>query len=182
MNLITKTAAGIAVATLLVPTIAFGHEGEAKKGLGFEGALKMRIEKKLDKAEKRDLKEQSRDERVLKLATTTAASIAKQGERIKLAADTMLSFDARIAALIASSSSEEKAALEAKFAEFKSDAASSKIEAQAAINAAAEVNASNSTTTNANLLISAKTDLREAKGFLHDAREALFSILRSFWN
>lgn len=180
MNLITKSIAGAAVATLLVPTIAFGHEGG--KGLHADGALKMRIEKKLEHAEKRDLKERKHEYRVLKHSTTTAAAITKQGERIKLAADTMLSFDARIAALIASSSAEAKAGLEAKFAEFKADAASSKTEAQAAINTAAQISASNSTTTNASLMLSAKTDLKEAKGFLHDAKEALFSIFRSLWD
>lgn len=182
MNLITKTAAGIAVATLLVPTIAFGHEGEDKKGLGAEGALKMRIEHKLEKAENREHREEKREDRWTKNASTTAAAIIKKGQRIQLAADTMLSFDARIASLIASSSVEEKAGLEALFAKFKTSATSSKTEAQAAINTAAQINASNSTTTNANLFLSAKTDLKEAKGFLHDAKEALFSILRSLWN
>lgn len=178
MNLITKSIAGAALATLLVPGIAFGHEDA---GLKADGALKMRIEKKIEKAEKREHKEHDRDARVLKLATSTAASISKQAQRIQASADVLLSFDARIAALIASSSAEGKAALEAQFAEFKSDATSAKVEAGKAITAAAQVNGSASTTANAALLASAKTDLKESKGFLHDAREALFSILRSLW-
>ena len=167
----------------MIPTLALAHENETKLGVG--AGLNVRIEKGIERAEKHDEKKDHRDEkhedRKVKQATTTAAAITKQGVRIQAAADTVLSFNARMSALIASSSADTKAALEAKFATYTTAAANAKVEAGKAITAAAQINASNSTTTNATLITTAKVDLKEAKGFLHDAKEAFFSILRTLW-
>ncbi len=173
----TKVLAGSAAAMLLLPTLALAHGGEnweKSKNWG-KNSLQVRIENRLDKAE-------HRDDRPIKNATTTAASITKKGVRIQAAVDTMLSFNGRVSALIASSSAETMAALQAKFSQFQTAATNAKVEAGAAITGAAQVNATNSTTTNASLIATAKADLREARNFLQDAKEAFFSILRSFFN
>ena len=176
MKNITKILATGAIATLLLPTLALAHEGEVK------GNLEVRIENRLEKAEKKEVREVKHDERRVKHASTTAAAITKAGVRIQTAADTMLSFNDRVGALIAGADAEIKAALEAKFAAFKTAGANAKVEAGNAISGAAQVNATNSTTTNASLIATAKVDLREAKGFLHEAQKTFFSILRMFWN
>ncbi len=171
----TKVIAGSAAAMLLLPTIAFAHDDGDNKG---KNSLQVRIENRLEKAEHR---EDKHDDRVTKNASTTAAAITKKGVRIQAAADTMLSFNTRVSALIASSSASSTAALQAKFAQFQTAATSAKVEAGKAITGSAQVNATNSTTTNATLLAAAKVDLREARSFLQDAKEAFFSILRSLW-
>ncbi len=171
----TKLVAGSAAAMLLLPTLALAHEGDNKG----KNTLQHRIEVRLDKAERH---EKHDDDNKVKNASTTAAKITKQAVRVQAAADTMLSFNARISALIASSSADSKAALQAKFAQFQTGATNARLEAGKAITGSAQVNASNSTTTNASLLAAAKVDLKEARGFLHDAKEAFFSVLRSLWN
>lgn len=179
MTLMNKTLAGFGAAALLVvPSLAFAHDG-----INAKGSLDVRLGKAIERIEKKDTKhDNNKDERRSKYATTTAAAITKQATRIQANVDSMLSFDARLTALIAGADATEKAALEAKYAEFKADASNAKIEAGKAITTSAQVNASNSTTTNATLLASAKTDLRESRGFFVEAKIALFSILRSLWN
>jgi hypothetical protein len=184
MKNLTKILATGAMATLLLPTLAFANEGGLKaRG---DGNLQLRIEHQLDKVEKKEVRNDKHDEkhdaRRIKSATTTAAAITKQGVRIQAAADTMLSFNTRVEALIASSSTDGKAALEAQFAAFKTAGVSAKVEASNAITGVAAVNANNSTTTNASIIATAKVDLKQAKGFLHDAKEAFFYILRTLWN
>lgn len=190
MKNLTKYIATGAIVALMAPTLALAHDNNDIKSTT---GLQVRIEKGIDRAEHRDEhRDERKDERKehrdehksefkAKHATSTASAITKGAVRIQAAADTMLSFNSRIAGLIASSSVETQAALQAKFAEFTLDVGSAKTEASAAAATAAQVNASNSTTTNASLIVSAKTDLKEARGFLHDAREAFFSILRSLW-
>ena len=172
---LTKVLAGSATAMLLLPTIAFAHDNGDNRG---KNSLQVRIENRLEKAEGRN---DRNDDRATKHATTTAASITKKALSIQAAADTMLSFNGRVSALIASSSVETKAALQAKFTQFQTAAANAKIEAGKAITGSAQVNATTSTSTNATLLAAAKVDLHEARNFLHDAKETLFSILRSLW-
>ena len=178
MNSIFKVVAGSTLGVLLLPTLAFAHEGVVK---GDVGVLGVRIEKALDKIEKKGEHMDRKEHRLMAHATTTAAAIGKQALRIQAAAESMLSFEGRVSALIASSSAEGKAALEAKFAAFKSAATSAKLEAGSAIVGSAAVSATNSTTTNASLLAQAKIDLREARNFLHEAKVALLSIFRSLW-
>ena len=171
MKNLTKVLATGAIAVLLMPTLALAHDKGTQVRLGAS------IEHRLEKLEKGEHKKFHKAGH----ASTTAAVITKQAVRVQTAADTMLSFNDRIGALIASSSVEQKAALEAKFTVFTSGAASAKVEAGSAISGAAQVNANNSTTTNAALLAAAKVDLREARGFLHDAQKALMQILRTLW-
>ena len=179
MNILTKVIATSAVATLLLPTLALAHGiGVGVKG---DNSLQVRIEKGIVRAENKDSRDQNKEDRQVKHATTTAAAITKQAVRIQTAADTMASFNDRIGALIAGADATVKADLETKFAAVKTAEANAKVQAGNAITGAAQVNASNSTTTNATLLAAAKVDLREAKGFLHEAQKALFSILRIFW-
>ena len=175
-NLVKILSTGL-IATLLLPTLAFAHENK-----GTEVRFETSIEKRLQKIEKGENKGEHKEVRAKANATTTAAAITKKAVRIQTSADGMLSFNDRIGALIANSSAEGKAALEAKFAAFKIGAADAKVQATAAISGAAQVNASNSTTTNATLLAAAKVDVKEANGFLHDAKKALMQILRSLWN
>lgn len=173
-----KTLAGFGAAALLVvPSLAFAQDDVRAKG-----SIDVRINKAIERIEKKDTKQDHKDERWTKYATTTAAAITKQASRIQANVDSMLSFDARLTALIAGADATEKAAIEAKYAEYKADAANAKSEAGKAITTSAQVNASNSTTTNAALLASAKTDLKESRGFFVEAKIALFSILRSLWN
>ena len=171
-NLIKILSTGV-IATLLLPTLALAHENKGSE-VRFETSIEQRLQK-IEKGEHKEVRAKAN-------ATTTAAAVTKKAVRIQTAADGMLSFNDRIGALIANSSAEGKAALEAKFAEFKTDAADAKVQAAAAISGAAQVNASNSTDTNATLLAAAKVDLKEAKGFLHGAQKALMQILRSLWN
>ena len=178
MNIVTKILATSAMATLLLPTLALAHEGTVKS----DNSLQVRIEKGFLRAENKDSRDEKKEDRQVKHASTTAAAITKQGVRIQTAAETMLSFNDRIGVLIAGADADVKAALEAKFTAFKTAGASAKVEAGNAITGAAQVGATNSTTTNASLIAAAKIDLREAKGFLHEAQKALFSILRIFWH
>ncbi len=166
-----------AIASLLLPTLALANE----RGVRADGALKLRIEHRLEKAEKRDMRGEKHEDHLGKRATTSAAAITKQGVRIQNASDNLLSFNVRMSALIAGAGVEEKAALEAKFAEYTTAATHAKLEAGKAIAGAAQVNANNSTTTNATLIAAAKTDIREAKAYLHTAKETFFSILRTLW-
>ncbi len=181
MKNLTKIIATAAMAALILPTFALAHENEGK---GLEVRIGANIEHKIDRIEKGEHKDRNehKGDRVAANATTSAAVIVKKATRIQVAADSMLSFNDRIAALIATSDATVKAALETKFAAFKTAGASAKVEAGNAAGGAAQVNASNSTTTNATLLAAAKVDLREAKGFLHDAQKGLMQILRSLWD
>jgi hypothetical protein len=172
-NLVKVLSAGV-IATLLVPTLALAHENKGKDEVRFSTSIEKRLQK-IEDGEHREV-------RIKANATTTAAAFTKKAVRIQTSADSMLSFNDRIGALIASSSAEGKAALEAKFAAFKTGAADAKVQAAAAISGAAQVNASNSTTTNAALLTAVKVDIKEANGFLHDAKKALMQILRLLWN
>lgn len=176
MKNFTKVAAAGAIATLLIPTLAFADNDRSKK------SLEVRIEKGIERVEKKGDHDKRKEFRADARATSTAAAYSKQALRVQGAADTMLSFEARIAALIASSSLSEKASLEAKYAEFRQDALSAKTEAGKVVSAMAQVKAENSTTTNATLLAQAKVDLKESKSFLIEAKQALFSILRALWN
>jgi len=171
-NLIKILSTGV-IATLLLPTLALAHENKGSE-VRFETSIEQRLQK-IEKGEHKEVRTKAN-------ATVTAEAVTKKATRIQTAADSMLSFNGRIGALIASSSAEGNAALEAKFAAFKTDAADAKVQAAAAISGAAQVNASNSTTTNATLIAAAKVDLKEANGFLHDAKKALMQILRSLWN
>lgn len=171
-NLIKILSTG-AIATLLLPTLALAHENKGPE-VRFGASIEQRLQK-IEKGEHREVRAKAN-------ATTTAAAITKKAVRIQTAADSMLSFNDRIGALIASSSADGKAALEAKFATFKTGAADAKAQATAAVSGAAQVNTSNSTTTNAALLAAAKVDLKEANGFLHDAKKALMQVLRLLWN
>ena len=173
MKNLTKIIATGVVAVLLAPSLVLADENRDS-----ERRLETRIEHRLDKIEKG-----ARGERRAEVhASTTAASIIKKATRVQATADSMLSFNDRIGALIASSSAETKTKLETAFIAFKSDAVNAKVQAAAAISGAAQVNASNSTTTNTALLVAAKVDLREAKEFLHNAQKGLMQILRSLWN
>lgn len=176
MKQFTKVVAAGAVATLLVPTLAFADNDRSKH------SLEARIQKGIERIEKKDTHTKKHELKADARATSTAAAYSKQAARIQASADTMLSFDARMTALIANASGDEKAALQAKYAEFKADATNAKIEAGKVITTTAQVNANNSTTTNATLLAQAKVDLKESRGFLVEAKLALFSILRALWN
>jgi hypothetical protein len=177
MNTITKGIATGVIAALLVPTLAFADNDNRGKA-----SLELRIQKGIERIEKKGQHNDKREERLLKHASTTAAKITAKAQGIQAAANTMLSFETRIGGLIASSSVEGKAALETKFAQFKQSATSSVSKAQSAINLSAQANASTTaSSTNAALLAQAKVELKEAKGFLHEAKKVLFSILRSLW-
>ena len=182
-TIFTKAIAGLATAALLLPFAASAHslglsvDGHAKVGV----SIGDRIDKALDRIEHKGDTDTHKDERTFERATTTAAKITAKATRVQVAADSMLSFEARVAGLISSSTIEDKTAIQAKFDAFKSGAISAKTEAGNAISVAGQVNATNSTTTNASLLAQAKIDLREARNFLKDATQALFSVLRSLW-
>lgn len=176
-NLIKLITTG-AIAALLLPTLALANEGGGVRG---EGANKPRFEHRLEKAEKREARDAKYPDRLGKRATTTAAAITKQGVRVQQASENLLSFSTRASALIANADAEDKTALEAKFAAYATAANNAKVEALKAITTAGQIQATNSTSTNAALLISAKADLKEAKGLLHDAKQAFFSILRTLW-
>ena len=175
----TKLIAGSAAAMLLVPTLAFAHEDSVKAHVGV--SIGNRIEKALDRIEHKGKNEVKKDEHKVMQATTTAAAITKKATAVQVAADTMLSFNSRVSALIASSSAETKAALQTQFNTFTTAATNAKVEAGKAISGSAQVNATNSTTTNATLLAAAKVDLKEAKSFLNEARKALFSIFQALF-
>jgi hypothetical protein len=166
-----------AIATLLVPTFALAHQG----GDRGEGNLTLRAEHRLAKMEKKEHHFEKHGESLGKHATTTATTITKQGVRIQNASEDLLSFNARMNALIANADAADKVGLEAKFAAYTTAASNAKIEAGKAMATAGQINAANSTTTNAALITSARADLREAKGLLHDAKETFFSILRTLW-
>lgn len=179
MKTITKSVTVGAITALLLPTLAFAHsEGQQK-------SLEVRIQKGIERVERRNEHKDDRDDkremRFQAYATTTAAKLSKQAARIELGATTMLSFNTRIQALIASSS-DNQAELQAKYAAYTASATNAKTEAGKVIAAAAQVTASSSTTTNATVLASMKTDLREAQNFLGEAKKALFSLLRSLWD
>lgn len=177
---ITKVAAGAAAAALLVPSLAFAHEGDVK--VRGQVSIGTRIEKTLDRIEHKGDKHADKLEHEGKRATTTAAAITKKAVRIQGSVDAMAGFNTRIQGLIASSSASEQADLNAKFGTYTTAAANAKVEAGKAISGVAQVNASNSTSTNASLITQAKVDLREAHSFLKDAQKALFSLLRSLWD
>lgn len=171
MKKLTQVLATGAIASLLLPTLAFAHEG--KTSVNFEQHLTAKIEKKFDQAGKHEARKDAR-------ATTAAAAITAKAVRVQKTVDVFASFDARLGAAVASSSN--AVALTAKFNDYKTNATSAKVEAGKAIAGAAQVSTANSTSTNAALLVQAKVDLKESKGFLQDAKKLFMQILRSLWN
>ena len=174
----TKVIAGSAIAMMLVPALAFANEGKGDAGARLHG----RIEAQIFKIEHKDERWQKQEDRIRAHASSTSSSIIKKATRIQEAADTMLSFQGRVGALIASSSVVDKAALNAKLNIFASNATSAKAKAGEAITVANQVNASSSASSTLSLIAAARADLKQAKQFLHDAQKAFLSILRALWH
>lgn len=179
MNIKTIGATA-ALTAFLLPSLAFAHGAEGKANV--QANVSAKIEKALDRVERKDDHRKDKEERRLRQATATAAAITKAAVQVQSSADALLSFNTRVSALIASASAAERAALQTEFAAYTTAAANAKVEAGKAIAAVAGVTAQTGSTTNATLLAQAKTDLKEARGLLHDALQGFFSVIRSLWN
>ncbi|MSR70489.1 hypothetical protein EXS62_00370 [Candidatus Kaiserbacteria bacterium] len=179
MKNLIKFITGGALVALMLPTLALANEN-GSNAVKVRADLQTRIEKQFNRIEKGDKHDVKKDEKKFDRATTTAANITKQAVRIQGAVDVLASFDARLQTNIASSSN--AAALTLKYNDYKTAATGAKTKAGTAISGAAQVNATNSTTTNAALLATAKVDLKESKGFFHDAQKLFMQILHSLWN
>ncbi len=114
-------------------------------------------------------------------ASTTAAVITKKANRVQDVADFMGSIGTVIEAKLAVLGTTTPAVTSAT-ADYKTQIAGAKIQAQSAITTASTINANNSTTTNAAIAAQAQTSLTAARDFLAAARADFKVMLNFLWH
>jgi len=117
-------------------------------------------------------------------ASTTQAQLVKKATRTNAIANFMSSISPAVSARIAGSglSASSTATANAQLADYNTNVANAKVQANAALTAAGNINANNASTTNDGFVTTAKADLTAAANFLKTAQKDLMSILHAIFN
>lgn len=199
MNLTKKLLAGSAVAVMLLPMAASAHTGldvsaalggksdGHSQGLHLGSFLGVRAGDDNHATSTRDNDNDGDHGKVMGTSTvafhgnasTTAAHITTKANRITAIADLMASMSSTLASKISAAnlSASSTTLANTKLADYNTSLTGAKAQAAAAITAAGNLNANNSTTTNATFSAQAKTDLSAAQKLLRTAAQDIHFIL-----
>jgi len=196
-NTLKKVLAGSVAAAMLLPMAASAHGlgltfgGDLGFGLGGDkekthiegnGKFNVNANAKVGERGDRDGRDERKDEHKKEVkaaasASTTASVITKKANRINLTADVLgsigTSLETKLAALGTTST-----AVAAATVDYKVQLTGAKTQAQTAIDAAATLNASSSTSTIDAIRAQAKDAFKAARDFLKAARADLMVMFR----
>lgn len=189
-----RVLAGSTLAVLLLPMAASAHSlgfnlgGGLTLGLGadkdktqVEGNGDINLNANAKVGNRDDGDKHDKDIKATASASTTAATITKKATRLQDIADFMASFGATLESKLTASGTTSPAVATAT-TDYKVQLAGAKSQAQTAINTAATLNASSSTSTNTDIAAQAKLSLKAARDFLATAATDLRVMLKFFWN
>lgn len=192
INTLKKVLAGSAMAALLLPMAASAHgfglnfggglnlgAGGDKEKTQVEGNGKFNVHanaKVGDRGRDGD-RDDRREVKAKAHASTTATGITKVGNRIKLTADMLGSVGATLESKLSALGTTSPAVTTAT-ADYKVQLTGAKSNAQAAIDAAATINASTTASTTVSIIDQAKASLKAARDFLKAARADIMVMFR----
>lgn len=192
ITILKKVLAGSAMAAMLLPVAASaqGLDLGGALNLGIRGEDKTQVEGNgsfnvnANAENHRDgdwRKDDHKETRATKTASTTAATLTKKAHRLNDVADFMSSIGAVIETKLALLGTTTPAVIAAT-ANYKTQIAGAHIQTQSALNAAATINANNSTTTNAAIVAQTQANLKAAQDFLAAARADFKVMLHFLWH
>ena len=169
---------------LLLPFAASAHNDNGLRLGSLIGKGNLTAEVKADIKHNNDRKDRHDDDKKERKATTTAATITAKATRTVKAADFMASLSPVLATRIAGAGLTASSTADAnvKLAAYNTAVTGAKTQANAAITVAAQINTTNSTTTNATLLDTAKAKLKAAHECLLTAQKNFKLIVRLIIN